>query len=176
MRIWSQIPPPLQLFHFTLPSAHSAFCFLWRRIVRNGNEAACDRRARGSKLGRCVRSHLNGALVLFSSKTDFRDYGEITLSSQPSVNSPSLKSLYRVTHHVESNLLLTSKQKFLLVWGPCSKTQLLFWCQREVCINVICHPVHIEVYISVIVSAVGPPKIDNISNKTLYPIILICNH
>ena len=29
----------------------------------------------------------------------------------------------------------------VLVWGPCTKTQPLFWCQREVLTNVMCHPV-----------------------------------
>ena len=27
-------------------------------------------------------------------------------------------------------------------WLPCTETQLLFWCQREVWISVMCHPVH----------------------------------
>ena len=30
----------------------------------------------------------------------------------------------------------------VLVWGPCTKTQLLFWSQREVCHNLSCRPVY----------------------------------
>ena len=33
------------------------------------------------------------------------------------------------------------KKSYVLVLGPCNKTQLLFWCQHEVWINVMCHPV-----------------------------------
>ena len=29
-----------------------------------------------------------------------------------------------------------------LVWGPCTKTQLLFWCQQDICHNLYGHPVY----------------------------------
>ena len=35
-------------------------------------------------------------------------------------------------------------KSYVLVWGPCTKTQPLFWCQWEVWTNVMCHPVSIS--------------------------------
>ena len=41
-------------------------------------------------------------------------------------------AIYRVTHHIVPNLPWHQNKSCILVWGPCTKTQLLFWCQREV--------------------------------------------
>ena len=87
--------------------------------------------------------------------------------------------MYRVTHHVDSNLLLTSNKSYALAWlgqtrpghnetfvlmstgglnqqdvspWPCKKFQTLFWCQREVGNNANGHPVvklHSGSYLSV---------------------------
>ena len=51
--------------------------------------------------------------------------------------------IFRLTRHVDSNIryIHQNTTSSVLVWGPCTKTQPLFWCQREVWINVMCHPV-----------------------------------
>ena len=53
-----------------------------------------------------------------------------------------VSALYRVTHQVEPNFPLTSKQKFCfgLARPGQSKTELLFWCKWEVWLNRMCHP------------------------------------
>ena len=48
----------------------------------------------------------------------------------------SLASKYRMTHHLDSNLHLHKNISCVLVHGPHTKTELSFWCQREVWINV----------------------------------------
>ena len=39
----------------------------------------------------------------------------------------------------------------VLVWGPCTKMELLLWCEREVRHNLLCHPVH-ETYLMTLTS------------------------
>ena len=48
---------------------------------------------------------------------------------------------YRMTIQVVTNLLFTSRKSSILVLGSCTKTQLLFWWQWEVCHNLNGHPV-----------------------------------
>ena len=38
----------------------------------------------------------------------------------------------------------------VLVWGSCTKTELLLWCQREVCHNLIGHPVLLHLAVGAI--------------------------
>ena len=40
----------------------------------------------------------------------------------------------------------TKNRSSVLVWGPCTKTQHLLWCQREVCHNLNGHPVLMEYF------------------------------
>ena len=58
-------------------------------------------------------------------------------------------------YRVHITLIQTSRwhQNNSLVWGPCTKMQPLFWCQREVWQNPNGHPVH---FANVIAKANGP--------------------